>query len=130
VDFVGYLRAELERRQAANPRYSLRRLAQALGTSHSSLSRLCRGVRRPRLATIALVGRRLGLSPQEIARAVRCEHVERLRAAARQPHFSANVRWLAVHLNLSIDDVQIALQEALRTRRLSMVDANTWNEEH
>jgi hypothetical protein len=129
VDFVAGLRAEFERRCAANPRYSLRRFAQTLGTSHSSLSRLYRGTQRPRPATIAALGPRLGLTPGAIAGAIRRLQIDRLRHAAASPGFQADARWLAARTNLSLDDVQLALHEALRTGRLTMPAAGRWHTE-
>lgn len=129
MDFVAGLRAEFERRRAANPRYSLRRFAQTLGTSHSSLSRLYRGAQRPRAATIAALGPRLGLTPLVIADAIRRLQVDRLRDAAASPTFRADARWLAAQANLSLDEVQLALHEALRTGRLTMATAGRWQTE-
>lgn len=129
MDFVANLLAEFERRRAANPRYSLRRFAQVLGTSHSSLSRLYHGVQRPRPATIAALGPRLGLTPLAIADAIRRLQVERLRDAVASPTFQADARWLATHANLSLDDVQLALHEALRTGQLTMAAAGRWQTE-
>jgi transcriptional regulator with XRE-family HTH domain len=129
VDFVATLCAEFDRRRAVNPRYSLRRFANALGTSHSALSRLGRGAHRPGPATIAALGPRLGLSPGEIASAIRRLQVDRLRDVAASPEFRADARWLATQANLSLDDVQVALQEALRTGRLRMAAAGRWDTE-
>jgi hypothetical protein len=126
MDLAANLRAEYARRRAANRRYSLRAFARAVGTSHASLSRLWRGTQRPRSSTIAAVGARLGWTDERIAGAVRDANVARLCALVARPGFRADVRWLAVRLNLSLDEVQLALHEALRCRRLSMSAPAAW----
>lgn len=130
MDFVSRLTAEYDRRRAANPRYSLRRFALALGTSHSLLSRLCRRRRRPLPTTVADLGPRLGLSPVEVATAIRESRIDRLCDAVLAPRFAPDVRWLAARANLSLDEVQLALQEALRRRRLSMTAPRRWSVEN
>jgi transcriptional regulator with XRE-family HTH domain len=129
VDFVSWLTAEFDRRRAANARYSLRRFAQALGTSHSLLSRLCRRRRRPLPTTVAELGPRLGLSAMEVAAAIREHQMDRLCEVVGAPRFSPDARWLAARANLSLDEVQVALQEALRRRRLSMTGPRRWSVE-
>lgn len=129
MDFVSRLTAELDRRRTANARYSLRRFAQALGTSHSLLSRLCRRRRRPLPSTVAVLGPRLGLTASEVAAAIRESQVDRLCEVAAGPRFSPEARWLAARANLSLDEVQVALQEALRRGRLSMTAPRRWSVE-
>ena len=129
MDFVVLLQAEFERRRATNPRYSLRRFAQALDISHATLSRLCQRRHRPRAATVAALGPRLGLTTAAVLAAIRHGNVERLRDATKAPRFRADARWLAAHANLSLDEVQLALQEGLRTRRLTMAAAGRWRAE-
>ena len=129
MDFVALLQAELRRRRATNPRYSLRRFAQALGISHATLSRLCQRRQQPRAATITALGERLGLAAPGVAAAIRRTDVDRLLKATRSPRFKADARWLAAHVNLSLDDVQLALHEGLRTRRLTMAAASRWRAE-
>lgn len=60
------LQAELARRCADNPQYSLRAFALDLGTDHSSLSQLLRGRRALTAAMIERLGAKLGLDARAI----------------------------------------------------------------
>lgn len=122
------LRAEFDRRRAVNPRYSLRAFARALGTSHSSLSRLSRG-QRPSARAVASLGRRLGWSDAHIHEAVARVRVTQLQRVAARHGFVADARWIAARTGWSLDEVQIALHDALRTRRLAMTSAHAWTAE-
>jgi transcriptional regulator with XRE-family HTH domain len=126
VDIVAEINAELARRRSVNHRYSLRALARSLGTSHSLLSRLCHRGRRPSPSTIAALGARLGWTAARIDEATRAERVDRLCARAAQRGFDTDVRWLATRLGMSMDDVQVALHEAVRTGRLTMSSRRRW----
>lgn len=126
MSFAQSITAEFERRRAANRRYSWRAFAHALGISHSTASRLSRQARRASDATIVSVGRRLGWSEQKIASLIREERVRRVEDAAGAPDFTADARWVASRANLTLDDVQLALHEGLRTRRLEMPSAAVW----
>ena len=129
VDIVAQLNTELARRRSVNPRYSLRAFARSLGTSHSLLSRLCRRGRRPSPSTVATLGTRLGWTATRIDEAVRAERVNQLCARSAQRGFQADVRWLATRLGMSMDQVQLALHEALRTRRIAMSRPGIWAKE-
>lgn len=120
--------AEFERRRAVNPRYSLRAFARVLGFSHSSISRLCCG-RQPSARAVELLGRQLGWSEARIRATVIAQHVGRLRALASSRGFVADARWLASRSGLSLDAVQLALHEAVRTRRITMTSARAWTVE-
>lgn len=122
------LRAEFDRRRATNVRYSLRAFARALGVSHSSLSRLVRG-QRPSVRAIAALGPRLGWSDAHVRDTVARRRVDVLRALAGTRGFVADARWIAARTGLSLDHVQIALHDAVRTRRLSLSSTRVWTAE-
>lgn len=65
--FRSLLNAELGRRCAKNPKYSLRAFALDLEIDHASLSHILRGRRRLTATMIERLGRRLALSPVQIA---------------------------------------------------------------
>lgn len=127
MTFNDALIAEFNRRRDANPRYSLRAFARALGISHSSASRLCRG-RRPSAQVVALLGPRLGWSGVQVAAAVARTRVDHLRDLAAGP-FVVDARWIASRTGMSLDDVQVALHEAVRTGRLTMTSTTAWTVE-
>lgn len=113
--------AELRRRQQLNPRFSLRRFARRLGVSHSTVSRLCRGRCRPSSSTLRILASALGLADVVARDEAAAGAVDRLCTLAARPRFRADVRWIAVRLGLSLDDVQLALHDALRRGRLRMI---------
>ncbi|MGE0812706.1 MAG: hypothetical protein AB7O28_09210 [Vicinamibacterales bacterium] len=123
------LAAEFDRRRRHNPRYSLRAFARSLGASHSAVSRLRRQECRPSDRTLAVLGGRLGWSAPEVVAAQRRERVDRLRALAAAPGFAADARWIAQRTAMSLDEVQVALQEALRLGTLAMPAADRWRVE-
>ena len=61
------LQAELQRRRATNPRYSLRSFARDLAVDHSTLSQILRGKRRLTGRNVRAFGRRLHLAAPAIA---------------------------------------------------------------
>ena len=122
------LRAEFDRRRSLNPRYSLRAFARSLRVSHSSLSRLSRG-QRPSPRAVESLGRRLGWSDAQIRAVVVGQRVEQLRDLAASRGFVADARWLASRTGLPLDDIQLALHEAVRTHRLTMTSAQAWTVE-
>jgi hypothetical protein len=124
--FADALANELDRRRRANPRFSLRGFARVIGLSHSAVSRLIRATQRPSPASITRAGGRLGWSETMVASLIRRERVTRLEVAAASPRFVADARWIAAQANLTLDEVQVALHEALRTRRLTMPASHTW----
>jgi transcriptional regulator with XRE-family HTH domain len=126
VTLAARVAAELDRRRQVNPRSSLRALARRIGVSHSVLSRLCRGRSRPSRATTAALASALGLTPAAAHDATLTHAVDRLCALAARPGFRADARWIAVRLGLRLDDVQLALHDALRRGRLRMTSPATW----
>ncbi len=149
-----YLQAELARRCAANPQYSLRSFALQLGINHSTLSQLLRGKRPLTARTIEKLGQRLGLGQTEIESFVAGASLAASGATAasseirqltfdtvallsdlshrsileltRLDEFVADTRWIARVLNLSVDEVNVALQRLLRLELLEMTDHERW----
>src|SRR4051812_16903310 len=81
VGFRELLQAELARRCAKNPRYSLRSFADQLRIDHATLSQLLRGRRAMTARTIELLGSRLKLSQKRIERLIAYEQL----AASSKP---------------------------------------------
>lgn len=126
MDLRARLAAEMERRRARHPRYSLRAFARGAGLAHSTLVRLLREDTRLTPGSARRLGRRLGLSIPEIAEACLDENERRILGLVGSPGFRADSRWLAVHSGLPLDDVNVALQRLLAHRRLVMRGAATW----
>lgn len=120
------LQAELDRRRAANRRYSLRRFAGQLGTDHATLSQLLRGRRRLSERGVRALGARLGLSEPLLSACCTAAVDEAVLSALRHPRFRPDSRWIAVQTNLAADTVNIALQRLLRRGALRMVTPARW----
>jgi transcriptional regulator with XRE-family HTH domain len=117
--FRSLLARELARRSARNQRYSLRAFAGHLRVDHATLSQWLRGRRTITPRTVALLAPRLGATtgaPPEAA-------ILALVAAAG---FQADSRWIARTLGVSVDDVNMALQQLLRLGRLQMATRYAW----
>lgn len=95
VTLLTMLRAELERRQAANARYSLRSFARDLHVDHSSLSQILRGRRRLTGRSVRALGRRLRLAAPQIAELCAIENEAAVLAALDRPNVQADSRWVA-----------------------------------
>jgi uncharacterized protein (TIGR02147 family) len=149
-----YLQAELARRCAANPQYSLRSFALQLGINHSTLSQLLRGKRPLTARAIEKLGQRLGLGQAEIESFAADASLAASGATAasseirqltfdtvallsdlshrsileltRLDEFVADTRWIARVLNLSVDEVNVALQRLLRLGLLEMSGHERW----
>jgi transcriptional regulator with XRE-family HTH domain len=117
---------EFERRRARNRRYSLRRFARAVGIHHATLSRLLRGARPVPSRTLVTVASRLGMSPAQVTGFVAREEVAAVVDAIGRSAFRADSRWLATVAGISVDSVNIALQELLRTGSLRMTSRERW----
>ena len=126
VRFREIVAAELERRRRRNTRYSLRAFARGLGVHHATLSRLLKTTRPAQIQTISAIGRRLGLSSDQIATLMCREDEAAVTLAIARPTFSPDSRWLASVSGISVDRVNIALQSLLRTGRLRMLTAREW----
>jgi uncharacterized protein (TIGR02147 family) len=156
LPFREVLRAELARRCATNPRYSLRAFAQRLAIDHSSLSQIIRGKRPLSARLIRRLGASLRLGRERIeafvseeeqrrapsrqsrladdiarvardARLVMTEWRHRaILELTRQEYFRADTRWIAQMLGITADEVNVALQRLLRLGMLEMRSATEW----
>lgn len=118
--------AEFERRRSINGRYSWRAFARTLGVSHSVLSRLSRRRTQASAETLARIEARLGgslVSATDVQRDQRLDALERL---VCRPDFTADARWLAVRMGLSLDEIQMTVHDALRRGRLVLSGPATW----
>ncbi|NCN28169.1 TIGR02147 family protein [bacterium] len=66
VEFRTFLKDELDRRTAKNPKYSLRSFARFIGISHTSLSCILRGQRPISSKTKTKVAMALGIDPEMV----------------------------------------------------------------
>ena len=124
--FASELASAFERRRATNRRYSLRAFARAIGISHSAAGRILKGTQHPSDATIIQAGARLGWDGTRVSRLMREERIHRLQLLASSSEFTADARWIASRANLPLDEVQVALHEALRRGRIAMATSRTW----
>lgn len=147
--FAAVLRAELTRRCARNPSYSLRAFARALDTDHATLSQLIRGRRALTRETIAQLGERLGLPRESIEAYVRDAEAARegppapsaaldaaailadplhhqLLALVRTEEFRGDSRFLAQVFDTTPDAINVVLQRLLRFGLLQMKEGGGW----
>jgi len=124
--FHDALTAELERRVARNPRYSLRAFARDLRTHHGTLSRVLDGRLRVTPRMIRRIGPLLDLNDTRIEEACVAANAARLARFIRDERFVADSRRLAVLTGMPIDDVNTALHQLLFDRRITMTTANRW----
>ncbi|MGH9936225.1 MAG: DUF4423 domain-containing protein [Blastocatellia bacterium] len=147
-----YLQSELARRLSSNPQYSLRSFALQLGINHSTLSQLLRGKRALTPRMIETLGAQLGLRPEEIEAFVAREHQAGDTVVSREIRwltldtaallsdgshrailemtsmegFVTDTRWIARALDLTVDEVNMALSRLTRLGLLEMVAADRW----
>src|SRR5262245_49576172 len=147
-----YLQSEMARRLSSNPQYSLRSFALQLGINHSTLSQLLRGKRALTPRMIKNLGERLGLRPEEIeafiarerqaadtivSREIRWLTMETVALLSDGSHrailemtlmegFVPDTRWIARALDLTVDEVNMALSRLTRLGLLEMASANRW----
>ncbi len=126
VTLLTVLRAELERRQASNARYSLRSFARDLSVDHSTLSQILRGRRRLTGRKVRAFGRRLRLSATDIAELCALENESAVLAALDRPTFRADSRWVASMVGIPIDEVNVTLQRLLRKGIVTMTARARW----
>ena len=126
VMFRAVLTAELERRRAANSRYSLRSFARDLSVHHSTLSQILRGKRRLTGRNVRAFGRRLRLPAPEIAELCALENESAVLSALDRPNFQADSRWVASMVGIPLDEVNITLQRLLRKRIVTMNTRSRW----
>ncbi|MBZ5651196.1 MAG: DUF4423 domain-containing protein [Acidobacteriia bacterium] len=150
------LEQEFRMRREKNPRYSLRSFARFLGADHSVISQILRAIRRTPPSQIRKWGRKLKMSPEEAAAYIAAEHLpdaaetsrlEQLRhwtaeglslattpvhwqilRLSRMPGFHADCRWLAKKINVSVDEVNLALARLLRLRLLQVGASGRWKD--
>lgn len=141
--FAAVLRAELTRRCARNPSYSLRAFARALDVDHATLSQMLRGRRALTRETIEQLGARLGLPREGIEAHVRDAEAARqgaptasaaldaaailaeplhhqLLALTHAEDFRGDSRFLAQVLDTTPDAINVLLQRLLRFGLLRM----------
>src|SRR5215510_8487727 len=147
-----YLQSEMARRLSSNPQYSLRSFALQLGINHSTLSQLLRGKRALTPRMIKNLGERLGLRPEEIeafisrerqaadtviSREIRWLTMETVALLSDGSHrailemtsmegFVPDTRWIARALDLTVDEVNMALSRLTRLGLLEMAAADRW----
>ncbi len=126
MTFRVLLQSELDRRRAANPRYSLRAFARALAIDHATLSQMLRGKRRLTTRKVSAIGRKLRLPDHAIAEHAALEHEDAILAAIDRPGFRADSRWLASVTGIPVDAVNTTLQRLLRKRKLTMTSRDRW----
>ena len=124
--FRDILQAALMQRRSVNHRYSLRALARALRTDHATLSQLMRGERRITGRSIRSLGPRLGLTVHQVELCRALEHEAAILAVLADPRFRPDSRWLAMTLNIALDEVNVALQGLLYKGALVM-KGRTWH---
>ena len=141
--FAAVLRAELTRRCARNPSYSLRAFARALEVDHASLSQILRGRRTLTRETIEQLGARLALPREAIEAHIRDAEAARqgaptasaaldaaailaeplhhqLLALTHAEDFRGDSRFLAQVLDTTPDAINVLLQRLLRFGLLRM----------
>jgi hypothetical protein len=126
VTFRTVLQAELDRRRATNPRYSLRSFARDLTVDHSTLSQILRGRRRLTGRNVRAFGRRLRLAAPAIAELCALENESAVLSALDRPNFQADSRWVASMVGIPLDEVNVALQRLLRKRIVTMTTRARW----
>jgi hypothetical protein len=149
------LQTELALRCQENRHYSLRAFALDLGVDHSSLSQLIRGLRVAGTALIARFGDRLGWTADEVDRIARHEAGRAAGATTRSEstvttryalevladplhftllelvrlrQFQPDFRWIARVLDVTVDDVALAVQRLLHLGLLEMTSPTTWRD--
>jgi transcriptional regulator with XRE-family HTH domain len=151
--FRAILQCELARRCAANAQYSLRAFAKSIRINHSSLSQIMRGKRRLTHETIRALANELGIAKADVEafvahqqrvgdddgwdRHVRQLQEEAMEVIAQWHHFAIlelirlesfrpDCRWIARVLDITVDEVNMALTRLLHLGLLEMVDQKTW----
>lgn len=120
------LQDEFNRRVERNPRYSLRAFGRVLRLHHTTLARLFKGDRTASRALIRRVATRVGLSPDALQATLIAEDARRVIAAASEPDFRADCRWIAMKSGVEVDDINRALHFLIHQRRLVMTSPTTW----
>jgi transcriptional regulator with XRE-family HTH domain len=126
MSFHAYLSAAFEQRRRANPRYSLRSFARSVAVDHSTLSQILRKRRRLTSKSLRRMAVRLGLNRAHIDEYCALENEAAILQALSHRKFRADSRWLAMLLNIPIDEINVALQRLLRKRLIAMDSRTVW----
>lgn len=126
MDLRDAIAAEFERRRTRNPRYSLRAFARWLGTHHGTLAQLLDGRRRLTPKAAGRLCARLGLSPGVAWSSAFRDQADAVLRTLASPGARLDSRWLAVRLGIPLDDVNRAIHQLLRERRLSVRGPTEW----
>jgi transcriptional regulator with XRE-family HTH domain len=130
VTFRQLLESEFLRRACRNPRYSLRAFAHHLHVDASTLSRWLRGRRPLTPRAIEQTGWRLGFLPRELRAHFPPDTLDatsrRLLAIVGTDGFTTDSRWLASRLDVTPDEINIALQRLMRRGLLQMCGDRRW----
>jgi transcriptional regulator with XRE-family HTH domain len=150
TSFRLFLQSELARRCTRNSQYSLRAFAMHLDVDHSTLSQWLRGRRPMTVRSIESIGQALRLPASTIERYVDQARREpedtepasvltgdTVSAIADWYHFAIlelthlgefrpDSRWIARVLDVSVDEVNVALQRLIRLGLLDMVARDRW----
>jgi hypothetical protein len=139
------LEAELAKRIAKNPHYSLRSFARSLGISHSLLSLALSQKRRFSKRTVRQIGERLSLSPdqilqlevrdQEIVDTQDFNHISldtfatlsdwhhyAILSLLETPEAQLEARWIATRLGISSLEAGLAINRLKRLKLISKID--------
>ena len=116
TDLRALLQADFDRRRRRDARYSLRAFALNLGVPHSTLLRFLRPDRRLTPRTARRLGARLGWTAAQIAAGCRHDQAQLVCRLVRQRDFRPDSRWLAVRSGLSLDEVNLTLQQPAAVR--------------
>jgi uncharacterized protein (TIGR02147 family) len=150
TSFRLYLQSELARRCGRNAQYSLRAFALHLGVDHSTLSQWLRGRRPITPRSIETIGAKLNLTAEVVQ-----QYIERsgrddgpaisadvltgdtmsviadwfhfaILELTRLEEFRCDSRWIARVLDISVDEVNLAVQRLIRLGLLDMESADRW----
>jgi uncharacterized protein (TIGR02147 family) len=154
LSFRAFLQSEFARRCSANSQYSLRAYAMHLDIDHSTLSQLLRGKRPLTEKMIRKLGGRLRLGESELDDFVICEGVFTAASSSRMreveqlvydtlnlisnpdhlnilelvhlDEFKPDSRWIAQVLDITADEVNVALNRLTRLGLLEMSSRDRW----
>jgi transcriptional regulator with XRE-family HTH domain len=130
TSFRVFLRSELARRCANNPRYSLRAFARHLEVDHATLSQWMRGRRAMSAASIQRLAARLRVPARHVGVFVEHRGSEgadfAVLALVRSGAFRPDARWIARELGITVDATNVALHRLLRLELLRMTAPDCW----
>lgn len=152
TSFRTLLRDELLRRTKKNPSYSLRAFAASLGMDASTFSKILKGKRPIGKKTIEQIGKKMGLSSQEISKysniskdaeeeglrqhyltlaadqfaVIRDWHHFAIRSLVSVKGFRADRKWISKVLDLPIKEVDQAIERLLRLGLITINKNGAW----